>query len=982
MFSNIPFSEVHYDQLMQKRIYRVLLICSQYDAFTLEEDGRIDERIFDEYVALNLRYPPQFIHVSSAEEAIKILKEYDFELIITMLSVGGSDPFSMAKKIKALYKNIPIVVLTTFSREVSLRLSNEDLSAIDYVFSWLGNANILLAIIKLIEDKMNAEVDATKVGVQIILLVEDSSRFYSSYLPAIYKLIFEQSLAFMTEGLNEHQKMLRMRGRPKVILATNYDDAWKLYSKYRKNILGVISDVSFKKDGVKVKDAGIQLCKKIKEDDHRMPILLQSSEPNNEVFAREIKVGFINKNSKKLLIELTDFIKEYFAFGDFVFKNPHTGEGILRITDLKSLQDNIFQIPDDSLIYHLTRNHLSKWLNARALFDIAEFLRYLSIEDFKDLEHIRRFIFDAIANFKITKGRGIIAKFYSDSFDEYLTFTRIGEGSLGGKARGLAFLDALIERNPELENFKNVTISIPKTVVLTTEVFDEFMSENDLFEIALSDKPDDEILNTFVNARIPEKYLKDLFTFASVINSPIAVRSSSLLEDSHYQPFAGIYATYMLPRVENVDKMMEMICTAIKSVYASVYYKDSKAYMTATSNVIDLEKMAIVLQEICGKNYNNRFYPTVSGVARSINFYPIEPEQPEDGIANIAFGLGKYIVEGGRGLRFSPKYPNKVLQLSNPKMALAESQKTFYALDLNSDSFMVSTNDSVNLVNLRIKDAEIDGSLDMVASVYDFDNDILKEGNHYNGKKIITFANILKHNSFPLAEIIDRILKIGHREMNNPIEIEFAANINQDKTKKSLFNILQIRPIVETNDTIKEKLDEIPFEDTIVYSYSALGNGIIRDIYDIIYVKPETFDSTNNPKIADRISEINDKFLQSKKNYILIGPGRWGSSDHWLGIPVKWAQISAARVIIESGLSNYRVDPSQGTHFFQNLTSFRVGYFTVNPYKNDGFYDVEFLDKQNTVYEDEYLRHIRFEKNILIKIDARKKIGIILKPDL
>lgn len=976
-----PFSEVHYDQLMQKRIYKVLLICSQYDAFTLEEDGRIDEKIFNEYVSLNLRYPPQFIQVSSAEEAFKILKDEKIDLVITMLSVGGMDPFLLAKRIKNEYNNIPIVVLTPFSREISLRLKNEDLSAIDYVFSWLGNTNLLLAIIKLIEDKMNVDADVTKVGVQVILLVEDSIRFYSSYLPTIYKIILEQSLAFMTEGLNEHQKMLRMRGRPKILLATNYDDAINLYNKYSKNILGVISDVTYKKGGIKTQDAGIQLCSYIKEQDHRMPILIQSSEDENESKAREIKVGFINKNSKKLLIELTEFIKEFFAFGDFIFKDPVTHQEIMRISDLKSLQEKIFQIPDESLLYHLSRNHLSKWLNARALFDIAEFLRYLTIDDFSDLDHVRRFVFDAIANFRINKGRGIIAKFYRASFDEYLTFARIGEGSLGGKARGLAFLDSLIKRNLELEHFKNVTISIPRTVVLTTEVFDEFMAENDLYEIALSDRPDDEILDAFVTSRLPSRFHKDLCTFAAVINSPLAIRSSSLLEDSHYQPFAGIYSTYMLPHVENEVDMVRMISTAIKSVYASVYYKDSKAYMTATSNVIDQEKMAIVIQEICGQQYQKNFYPTISGVARSINFYPIEPEQPEDGIANVAFGLGKYIVEGGQGLRFSPKFPNKILQLSSTQMALNETQKTFYSLDLNSESFYANTDDAVNLLKFRIKDAEHDGSLDLVSSVYDYQNDIIKEGKHYQGKKLITFANILKHNAFPLAEILDKILKIGHREMNNPIEIEFAANIYSDKSKRAVFNILQIRPIVETNETIKEKLEEIQHDKTIIFSKSALGNGIITDIFDLIYVKPETFDSTNNPKIAQRISELNDKFLKEKRNYILIGPGRWGSSDHWLGIPVKWAQISAARVIIESGLADYRIDPSQGTHFFQNLTSFRVGYFTINPYKNDGFYDIDFLGNQNPIYEDEFLRHIKFDKSMIIKIDARKKIGVVMKPE-
>jgi len=981
MLTYFPFAEVRYDLLMQKRIYKVLLICSKYDAFMLEEDGRIDEQIFNEYVALNLRYPPLFVQVSSAEEAFKELEKKDIDLIITMLSVGGMDPFQLAKQIKGTYNQIPIVVLTSFSREVSIRLAKEDLSAIDHVFCWLGHSEILLAIIKLVEDKMNVENDVNMVGVQVIILVEDSIRFYSSYLPTIYKIIFEQSESFMTEGLNEHQKMLRMRGRPKILLATNYNDAKALYNKYQKNILGVVSDVNYMKDGVRDKYAGIKLSTEIKELDPLMPILLQSSDEENIEFAKQIKVGFLNKNSKKLLHELTAFIREYFAFGDFVFKDPETGTEIFRISDLKSLQEKIFQIPDDSFVYHVSRNHLSKWLNARALFDIANFLRYVTIDDFQNLEQIRRFIFDAIANFRINKGRGIIAKFYRERFDEYLTFARIGEGSLGGKARGLAFLDSLTNRHPELENYNGVHVKIPRTVVITTDVFDEFMTENNLYEIALSDKSNDDILYAFVNARLPYKYHKDLSAFASVVNSPIAVRSSSLLEDTHFQPFAGIYSTYMIPKIENDIEMVKMISIAIKSVYASVFYKDSKGYMIATSNIIDHEKMAVVLQEVCGQAYGDKFYPTFSGVARSVNFYPIEPEQPEDGVANIAFGLGKYVVDGGQCITFSPKYPTKILQLSDAKRALRETQKHFVALDLNHLSFKPDTNDSVNLLKLKLTDAENDGTLDFVASVYDFQNDILQEGKHYKGKKVITFANILKHNSFPLAKILQDVLKIGHQEMNCPIEIEFAVNIDPLKIKPTIFNLLQIRAIVESNDSIKENLEDIKHENTIIYSHNALGNGIIRNIHDVIYVKPEVFDSTNNPKIALKIEERNLWFQNQNKNYILVGPGRWGSSDHWLGIPVKWSQISAARVIVESGLANYRIDPSQGTHFFQNLTSFRVGYFTVNPYKQDGFFDVEYLNKFKPVYEDEYIRQIHFESPIVIKIDGHKKIGIVTKPE-
>ncbi|MBU1012830.1 MAG: phosphoenolpyruvate synthase [Bacteroidetes bacterium] len=974
------FNDTSFNVLMKKRIYHVLLIASAYDTFILEDDGRIDEQIFNEYVSLNLRYPPQFIQAASQEEAFALLKTEKIDLIITMLSAEKRDTFDLASNIKVKYPDIPIVVLTPFSREVSLKIDQSDLSAIDYIFSWLGNADILLAIIKLIEDKMNVESDIENVGVQTILLVEDSIRFYSSYLPNIYKIIFKQSKMFMTEGLNEHQQMLRMRGRPKILLATNYEEAVAFYDKYKRNMLGIISDMAYKREGILDKQAGIKLYEKVKKDDIYMPLLLQSSDVGNAKLAKKLKVGFINKNSKTLSIELRNFIREYFAFGDFIFIDPDTGKEIARATDLKALQEIIFPIPDRSLEYHVSRNHLSKWMRARALFPLAELLVDIRLEDFNDMDEIKRFIFDAIGSFRLNKARGVIAEFYRDRFDEYLTFTRIGEGSIGGKARGLAFLDALIKRKHLYDKYEGLIITIPRTVVLGTDVFDEFMEENDLHKIALSDLKDEEILKHFIEARLPFRIHEDLYTFISFIKNPIAVRSSSLLEDSHYQPFAGIYSTYMLPNIMDDDRLMiNMLGDAIKSVYASAFYKDSKAYMTATSNVIDEEKMGIVLQEICGKKYGDRFYPVISGVARSINFYPIEPEKPEDGIANIALGLGKYVVDGGQTLRFSPRFPKKVLQNSSPEMALQQSQKTFYALDLNPNTFKPSVDDSHNLIKLRITDAEKDGSIRHIASTYDFQNNIVRDGINYEGKKIITFSSILKHETFPLAEILDDILKIGQSEMGKPIEIEFAVELNHTNNRPKVFNLLQIRPIVDNNQSIQDDLKNVSKEETVIISNSALGNGIHSNIFDFIYVKPASFDAKNNNEIALAVEKLNVEFLKDKKHYILVGPGRWGSSDPWLGIPVKWSQISAARVIVESGLKDYRIDPSQGTHFFQNLTSFRVGYFTINPFKNDGFYDLDYLEKQEAVYEDEYLRHLRFEKPLIVKIDGKKNKGVIFK---
>lgn len=975
-------NETAFKLLMKKRIYKVLLICSNYDAYMLEEDGRIDEQIFIEYASLNLRYPPVFIQANSSQKAFRILKRDNIDLVMTMLSIGDIDAFAMAKKIKEEYSNIPIVVLTQFMREVRLKLQNEDLSAIDYVFSWLGNADLLLAIIKLIEDKMNVVHDVEIVGVQTILLVEDSIRFYSSYLPTIYKIILQQSQIFMKEAVNEHQRMLRMRGRPKILLATTYEEAIQLYEKYKHNMLGVISDIRYPKGDIVDPHAGIKLCKEIRKDNEFMTFVLQSAEIENAKLADELHVGYLDKNSKNLSFELRNKIIKHFAFGDFIFRYPDSQEEAGRAHDLKELQNIIYKIPDESLEYHIRRNDISKWLNARALFSIAEIFRPIRRADFKSLNGVRDYMYNEISKFRINKGRGIISKFDKAKFDEYSIFSRIGEGSLGGKARGLAFIDSIIKKYQIFYQYDNVLITIPRTVVLSTDIFDEFMESNKLYNIALSESSDEEILLQFLDAPLPGWINEDLTAFLSVIKNPIAIRSSSVLEDSHYQPFAGIYSTYMIPKIEsNQQKMMEMLTNAIKSVYASVFFKSSKAYMEATSNVIDEEKMGIILQEVCGAKYGDKFYPTISGVARSINFYPIGLEKSEDGIAKIALGLGRIIVGGGMTLRFSPKYPKKIIQLSTPDSSLRDTQKFFYALDLNENSFVPSIDDGVNIKKLRIKDAEKDNSLKFVASTYDYENNVIRDGIHYDGKKIITFSNVLNHETFPLADILHNLLEIGEKEMNNPIEIEFAVNLDPPKGTPKIFSFLQIRPIVENYESLGLKLDKINQNDTIIYSTSALGNGVIDDVFDFVYVKPEAFNAAESDKIALEVEKINDQFKNENKNYVLVGPGRWGSSDPWLGIPVKWPQISAARVIVESGLDNYRIDPSQGTHFFQNLTSFRVGYFTINPFIEDGFYNLDYLKKYKPVFENKYIRHIRFELPIVIMIDGKHNIGLIYKEE-
>ena len=979
--NQLYLKDTSFANLMQKRVFNVLLVASRYDAFIMEEDGRVEEQIYFEYVSLNLSSPPRVKQVTTNEEAFEELALKRYDLIITMPGVDCSETFTQAKAMKRLYPYIPIVVLTPFSHEVSRRIAKEDLSGVDYVFSWLGNVDLLVAIIKLIEDKMNAEVDITSVGVQLILLVEDSIRFYSSILPNLYNFVLKQSQIFSTEALNDHERMLRMRGRPKVMLARTYEEAMQIYEKYSGNMLGIVSDVSFVRAGEKDKKAGIKFCTYVRSCDPYLPLIIESSERENQKEAIKLNASFLDKNSKKLPVDLRKTILKNFGFGDFTFINPNTGEPIVTIKNLKDLQDNIDIIPDDSLYYHASRNHISRWLYSRAIFPMAEALQPRQITDLSEISEIRKLIFDAIVQYRKMKNRGVVAIFKRDRFDKYSNFARIGNGSLGGKGRGLAFIDAMIKRNPTFDNIEGVNVTVPKTVVLCTDIFDTFMESNNLYQIALSDISDEEILEHFLKAKLPEELKPDFLAFFDVVGKPIAVRSSSLLEDSHYQPFAGIYSTYMIPSLDDKNEMLRLLLDAIKAVYASVFYADSKAYMTATSNVIDQEKMAIILQEVVGTQYNDRYYPSFAGVGRSINYYPINDEKAEDGVVDLAIGLGKYIVDGGMTLRFSPYHPNQVLQTSEMEIALKETQTRFYALDLKNAGHDFSIDDGFNLLKLHVKEAENDGALRYIASTYDPYDQVIRDGLYPGGRKVITFANILQHDVFPLPRILQLVLKYGEQEMRRPVEIEFAATMSREQDKTGTFYLLQIRPIVDSKEMLDEDLNEIRDEDVILRSYNSLGHGIMNEIHDIVYVKTEGYSASNNQAIAWEIEKINRQFLNEGKNYVLVGPGRWGSSDTWLGIPVKWPHISAARVIVEAGLTNYRVDPSQGTHFFQNLTSFGVGYFTINAFMNDGVYDQDFLNAQPAVDETKFLRHVRFEKPMIVKMDGKKKLGVVLRPE-
>ena len=974
--NQLYFKDTQFVSLMTKRIFNVLLVANPYDAFMLEDDGRIDEKIFIEYMNLSLRYPPRFTQVSTEEDAWRQLGNTMFDLVICMPGSDNSDTFDIARQIKEKYPHIPLVVLTPFSHGIKERMEHEDLSIFEYVFCWLGNTDLLVSIIKLIEDKMNLEHDIKEVGVQMILLVEDSIRFYSSVLPNLYKFVLRQSQEFATEALNEHQRTLRMRGRPKIVLARSYEEAMDLYNKYQNNTLGIISDARYPREGKIDPHAGIRFLTEVRSRDPFIPLILQSAEVSNKEFALSCGAQFIDKNSKKMNIDLREAVSENFGFGDFIFRNPNTMEEVVRVHNLKELQNAIFSIPAESFLYHISRNHISRWLYSRAIFPVAEFLKQITWESLQDIDAHRQIIFEAIVKYRKMKNQGVVAVFQRDRFDRYSNFARIGDGSLGGKGRGLAFIDNMVKRHAEFEEFENASVVIPKTVVLCTDIFDEFMDMNQLYQVALSDADDETILRAFLRAKLPDRLVEDFFAFFDVVKSPIAIRSSSLLEDSHYQPFAGIYSTYMIPYLTDKYEMLRMLSDAIKGVYASVYYKDSKAYMQATSNVIDQEKMAVILQEVVGTQYGDRFYPSISGVARSINYYPINDELAEEGTVNLALGLGKYIVDGGLTLRVCPYHPDKVLQTSEMEMALRETQTRFYALDLKNMGQNFSLDDGFNLLKLPVKEAENDGSLNYIASTYDPYDMVIRDGIYPGGRKVITFANILQHDVFPLARILQLVQKYGQGEMRRPVEIEFAVNLNAAE-KKGVFYLLQIRPMVDMKADLNEDLDAIPEDQLLLKSVNSLGQGIMDDIQDVIYVKTEGYSASNNQLIAYDIEKLNKRFLDEGKHYILIGPGRWGSSDTWLGIPVKWPNISAARVIVEAGLTNYRVDPSQGTHFFQNLTSFGVGYFTINAYMNDGLYNQELLNSMPAVEETKYLRWVHFDKPLAVKMNGKKKIGVV-----
>lgn len=976
----------NHTELMTRRIRRILLVCNNYDNYSLEEDGHIEAQIAEDYSALNLSNPPDILRVETTIEALDTAhRGENFDLVITMYNVGEIDVFDFSQKMKEIAPDTPIVLLATFSREIYRRVQDRTNSAIDWFFCWNNSTDLIIAIIKLLEDRMNAEHDIQEEGVRAILLIEDSVRYYSTYLPVLYKLVLRQNSDAIHDTLNEKQQILRKRSRPKILMATCYDDAVELYERYKQNILGVISDIGFvihrddPPEGEKL-DAGIDLCNHIHKDNPTMPILMQSSQESMRDVARQLGVGFVVKTSKTLTHDLSEYIGREFGFGDFVVTDPVTGEEVLRARDLYGFEKIVKNISDDDFKRLSAKNYISRWLFARGLFSLGRQLRPLTIRDDSDLPEIRRINQRIIHDFRINQGVGVVARFNPETYNDTIRFARLGDGSLGGKARGLAFLNHVLVKYDMYDKYEDVRITVPRTLVITTDYFDRFIIDNGLQYVINSDITDSEILSEFVASTLPRDLTDALRVFIHNIRKPLAVRSSSKLEDSYYQPFAGVYSTYMIPRTDNEDQQLRLLSKAIKSVYASIFYSSSRSYITATANVISEEKMAIILQEICGSEDNGYYFPTLSGVARSVNFYPIGHEKAEDGIVKVAMGLGKAVVDGDQVLRFSPKYPRHVLQTSTVEQIMTETQKSMFALNLKPETFKTSIDDAVNLERIDVADCEKFRNLKHVVSTWDLENQRMVDSAYPQGPRFITFAQMLKYKTFPLAEIVDELLDIARREMKCGVEIEFAADLDRggDPNKLPKFNVLQIRPISVDSRNVDVDWTEIDTDGAIISSESALGTGWIKGVHDVVYLKRETFDTSRTPEMARQLRDLNNRMRAEGLSYVLIGYGRWGSSIPSLGVPVQWSDISETKAIVECSLENFRVDPSQGTHFFQNLTSFNTGYINVDPYSARGdVMDFERLDSQPAVEETEFLRHVRFADELLICIDGRTSRAIV-----
>ncbi len=973
------------NDLMSKRVRRILLVCNNYDSFALEEDGRIDVQIAQEYLELNLSNPPAITRAETTTEAHSIIEDAkaqneSFDLIILVYSAGGNEVWEFAAETKQALPDCPIVLLSSFSKEVYHRIEKQDKSAIDYLFNWNNSTDLIIAIIKLIEDRLNAENDILQEGVRAILLVEDSVRYYSTYLPLLYKLVLQQNTMAIRDALNEKQQLLRKRARPKVLMATCYDEAVELYRRFGSNMIGVISDIGFVRHkgepaSAEQLDAGIELCRLIREENPTMPFLMQSSQESMRQMANKLKVGFVIKQSKTLTQEVSEYIESEFGFGDFIARDPKTGREIDRASDLEGFERIISTISPTAFRRLSDNNYLSKWLFARGLFTIGRAVSALQIHDDMDIENVRQMNIRLIHDYRIHQALGVVARYAPETYNDTIWFCRCGSGPMGGKGRGLAFLNHMLQKHELYDKWQDVRVFVPRTMVITTDYFDQFIHDNGLQYVINADLTDDEILSEFVSAMLPLELRDALKAFIHVTHKPIAVRSSSKLEDSYYQPFAGVYSTYMIPNTENEDQELRMLSKAVKSVYASVYFAASRGYIVSTGNVPGEEKMAIVLQEVCGEPEGNYYFPVISGVARSINFYPVGKEKPEDGIVKIAYGLGKVVVDGEPVLRFSPKYPKNVLQTSTVELAMRETQQSMLALSLNPERFKTSIDDAVNLERIPIHECGKFESLKLIASTYDRENMRIVDSCYPDGPRIVTFAPQLKFNTFPLTDIIRTLLDIAQQEIKAPIEIEFAVNLERNP---QIFHVLQIRPISADSLTANVNWSTIDESNALLRSGNALGVGQIDDVCDIIYLRRDTFDILRTREMADTIRQWNNRLRTEGRQYLLIGYGRWGSQISSLGVPVAWSDISEAKAIAECCLEDFRIEPSQGSHFFQNLTSFNVGYMNIDSWSRpDDMLDIEALDAMPAIEETELVRHIRLDKPLEMYIDGYNNKALI-----
>ncbi|MBR6663032.1 MAG: phosphoenolpyruvate synthase [Alistipes sp.] len=981
-YLTIDNQEPHH--FMQHRIHKILLVCCTYDGYILEEDGHIESQINREYMELNMSNPPSFTRVESTADALEMLSNRsDFDFVLTMYNVGEPNVFDFAREVKKIYPSLPVVLLTSFSKEIYRQIDEQNCTAIDNIFCWHGNPELIIAIIKLMEDKLNAESDILEGGVQAILLVEDSVRFYSTYLPELYKILLVQNSEFLKDAYNEQQQINRKRARPKVLLTTNYTDAIETYSRYKKNLLGVISDVGLIiKQGDRAEDekldAGVEICKMIKAETPWMPMIMQSSQENYSSIAEQMGVGFISKSSKTLLSELQDVILREFGFGEFVFRDPNSGAEVGRARDLMQMQELIATVSDEVLESHLSQMKLSKWLYSRGLFPLANVLRNINSSHFSSISEHRAALVSLFKDYRTMLGQGLVAQFNEETYSDAIGFARLGEGSIGGKARGLAFMNSMLAKYNQYYKYPNVRIMIPRSLVVATDYFDQFIKLNGLKYVISRDLDDEGILSEFLNSTLPVELYQKLKVFVSTCRKPLAIRSSSKLEDSHYQPFAGIYSTYMIPRCDNDDQMLRMLVRAIKSVYASVYFSSSKAYIQSSQNLLSEEKMAVLIQEVCGTEQNGYFFPTLSGVARSQNLYPLGYEKAEDGVCNIVMGLGKAVVDGGRSLRFSPVYPDKALQTSTTELTVQDAQTEVMALSLNPDNFRQSTDDAINIERIPVSRMNDFRNAKYACSYFDYQNNRISESPTLSRYfRVITFNRILKYNAFPLAAIIRDMLQMGEDEMRCPVEIEFAVNMDVPIGEMQIFNLLQIRPIIRNEESVKLDWSKVDKSNAVVYSECALGVGRMRDIKHIVYMKFDKFSSLKTQQIADELYAINKRMRDEGHEYVLIGTGRWGSSDPNLGVPVKWAHISEARVIVESALPHFNIESSQGTHFFQNVTSLGVGYLSLNPSQGDGSLDLEQLEKMPAWFDGDYMRCVEFDEPLYIYVDGQSKKGIV-----